>query len=142
MTRSARFPFSFNQQVEHPSFTLPFVVVAQECDKIGDWTISVTDSGGGGWWRFPANELCYVSLVDEQAAMAEWLGCSVERMNAHHDSLHRWLAERVGRESLSLKFSRGEQLTPDEAAVAAIEEDAVLAIQRYLVAVERIGVAA
>lgn len=138
MTRAARFPFSFGQSVEHPAFTMPFVVVAQECDKLGDWTISVTDEKGGGWWRFPANELTYASLVDEQAAMAAWVGCSVERMNAHHDKLHRWIADRVGRQSYSLLWSQGRELTPDESAVAAAEEDAVLYIQRYICAVERL----
>lgn len=138
MSRSVRFPFSFGQKVEHPSFTLPFIVVAQECDKLGDWTISVVDETGGGWWRFPANELTYASIVDEHAAMAEWLGCSIERMEAHHDHLHRWLAERVGHPSYSLKASAGERLTPDQAAVAAAEEDAVLYVQKYLCAAERI----
>jgi hypothetical protein len=136
MTRAARFPFSFGQRVEHPAFVLPFIVVAQECDKLDDWTISVTDEKGGGWWRFPANELAYVSLVDEQAAMAEWMGCSVERMNAHHDRLHRWIAERVGHPSYSLLFSEGRILAPEESAVAAAEEDAVLYLQRYIIAAE------
>lgn len=137
MTRSFRFPFSFGQRVEHEAHLLPFVVVAQECDKIGDWTISVTDEKGGGWWRFPAHELTYASLTDEHAAMAEWLGCSVDRMNAHHDDLHRWLSERAGQTSYSLRLSAGERLTPDESAVAAAEEDAVLYLQRFLCAVER-----
>ena len=138
MIRTARFPFSFGQKVEHPAFTLPFVVIAQECDKLGDWTISVTDEKGGGWWRFPANELIFASIVDEQAAMAEWMGCSVERMNAHHDPLHRWIAERIGHPSYSLLASEGRTLTPDESAVAAAEENAVLYVQKYLCAAERL----
>ena len=137
MTRAARFPFSFGQRVDHPGFVFPFIVVAQECDKIGDWTISVTGEDGGGWWRFPANELSFHDLHDEQTAMAEWMGCSVERMNAHHDDLHAWLAERVGQPSHSLRISHGEVLTPDEHAIAAAEEESVLHTQRYLIAVER-----
>jgi hypothetical protein len=136
VTRTARFPFSFGQQVVHPAFPLPFVVVAQECDKIGDWTISVTDRNGGGWWRYPANELTFRNIVDEQEAMAEWMGCSVERMNVHHDRLHRWIAERVGLPSFSLRRADGEHLSPDENALAAAEEDAVLHVQKYLVASE------
>jgi hypothetical protein len=139
VTRSVRFPFSFGQKVEHPSFTMPFVVVAQECDRLGDWTISVTDEKGGGWWRFPAHELVFASIVDEQAAMAEWMGCSVERMNRHHDDLHRWLSARAELPSYSLLLSEGANLTPDEHAVAAAEEDAVLYVQRYLCAVEQMG---
>lgn len=142
MSRAFRFPFSFGQRVEHPGFTLPFIVVAQECDKLGDWTVSVTDERGGGWWRFPAHELAYASLADEQAEMAAWLGCSVERMNAHHDALHRWLADRAGLPSYSLLLSEGESLTPDHAAIAAAEEDAVLHVQRYLCVIERAQVAA
>lgn len=137
MTRSFRFPFSFGQKVEHASFKLPFVVIAQECDKLGDWTISVTDEKGGGWWRFPANELVFASIVDEQAAMAEWMGCTVERMNAHHDNLHHWIAARAGLPSYSLRLSRHETLTPDEHAIAAAEEDAVIYLQRYLFTIER-----
>jgi hypothetical protein len=138
MTRAARFPFSFGQRVEHSAFMLPFIVVAQECDKLGDWTISVTDEKGGGWWRFPANELTFAEIVDEQKAMAEWMGCSVEQMNRHHDRTHAWLAERAGVTSYSLKASEDEHLTPDESAVAAAEEDAVLYLQRYLFALERL----
>lgn len=138
MSRACRFPFSFGQRVEHPGgFTLPFVVVAQECDRLGDWTVSVTDEKGGGWWRFPAHELAYADIADEQAEMAEWLGCSVERMNAHHDDLHRWLAERAGLPSFSLRLSEGERLTSAECAIAAAEEDAVLHVQRYLCTIER-----
>jgi hypothetical protein len=143
MTRTARFPFSFGQRVEHPAFVLPFVVVSQECDKLGDWTISVTDQKGGGWWRFPAHELTYAHLEDEQKAMAEWMGCTVEQMNRHHDRIHLWLSERAGQRSFSLAVSHGEALTPEEGAVAAAEEDAALAIGRYLVSVERLlGVSA
>lgn len=138
MTRTARFPFSFGQKVEHPAFTMPFVVVAQECDKLGDWTIGVTDEQGGGWWRFPANELVFASIVDEQAAMAEWMGCSVEKMNRCHDRLHRWIADRVGHPSYSLLASQGEHLTPEENAVAAVEEESVLHLQRYIVAAEKL----
>lgn len=137
MTRSVRFPFSFGQEVEHPAFTFPFIVVAQECDKFGDWTISVTDRKGGGWWRFPAHEISYASLVDEQTAMAEWMGCSVERMNLHHDRLHNWLSERVGQPSYSLRKAAGEALTPEQNTLAAAEEDAVLYVQRYLCAAEQ-----
>jgi hypothetical protein len=70
VSRATRFPYSFGQRVDHPGFTMPFRVIAQTCDKIGDWTISVTDEKGGGWWKFPANELAFHDLSDEQAAMA------------------------------------------------------------------------
>lgn len=138
MTRSFRFPFSFRQRVKHEAWPdIEFVVLTQEADHTGQWTISVTDTGGGGFWRFPQHELTYADLVDEQTAMAEWMGCSVDQMNAHHDDLHRWLAARAGLPSYSLKWSAGDQLTPDQNAVAAAEEDAVLEIQKYLCTVER-----
>lgn len=138
MSRSVRLPFSFRQRVKHADWpSVDFIVLAQEADHTGSWTISVTDTGGGGFWRFPDFELTFADLVDEQVAIAEWMGCSVERMNAHHDQLHAWLSARAGLPSFSLKQSRSEQLTPDEAAIAAAEEDAVLHLQRYLCIIER-----
>jgi hypothetical protein len=137
VSRAVRLPFSFGQRVEHQAFAFPFIVVAQECDKLGDWTISVTGEKGAGWWKFPAHELSYVSLADEQEAIADWMGCSVEQMNRHHDRMHLWLSERLGVRSLSLAISHGERLSPAEGNVAAAEEDAVLAVGKYLIAVER-----
>jgi len=137
VSRGVRLPFSFGQRVDHSSFTFPFIVVAQECNNLNDWTISVTDEKGGGWWRFPAGELTFSNIEDEQKAMAQWMGCTVERMNRFHDRIHQWLAERVGQPSHSLRISHGEILNPDEHAIAAAEEDAVLAVQKYLVTVER-----
>ena len=136
MTRAARLPFSFGQRVKHPDWrNMEFTVLSQEVDARGCWTISVTDRHGG-FWRLPAHELSYVELHDEHQAMAEWLGCSVERMERHHDRIHAWLAERAGVPSYSLKVARGEPLTEAERRIAAAEEDATLQLQRYLVTIE------
>ena len=141
MSRAFRFPFSFRQTVRHEAFPgTDFNVLAMEADHTGEWTVSVTDPGGGGFWRFPAGELTYADLAEEQAAMAEWMGCPVERMNAHHDSLHRWLAERAGVQSYSLAQYAGKALSPTENAVAAAEEEAVLHVQRYLCVIENLPV--
>lgn len=135
MTRTARFPFSFGQAVRHANLPeLPLRVLHQECDGEGKWTISVTDARGGGFWRFPAGELSYSDIAEEQADIAAWLGCSVERMNAEHDALHARLSRWTGIPSQSLRIVAGEKLTPEEREIAALEEDAVLYVQRYLCA--------
>ena len=135
MTRSARFPFSFGQAVLHSALPeLPLRVLHQEADAEGNWTISVTDARGGGFWRFPAHELAYADIAEEQREIAAWLGCSVERMNAEHDALHARLARWTGLPSRSLRIAAGGTLPPKEAEVAALEEDAVLYVQRYLCA--------
>lgn len=130
--RAARFPFSIGQAVTNTSFPeIPLRVLAQEYD--GDsWTISVTDARGGGFWRFPAHELTYADIAEEHRAIAGWLGCSVERMESEHDALHARLSRWTGCVSQSLRMARGEPLTDAEADLAALEEDAVLAVQKYL----------
>ena len=137
MSRAVRLPFGFRQKVRHDSFpNLTFTVIAQEVTEDGQWSISVTDPTGGGWWTFAACELTYASLEDEQQQMAEWLGCSVEQMNARHDKLHCWLAEWAGQPSYSMMVADGKALTDEQRHLAAVEEDAVLAVQRYLCAID------
>lgn len=132
--RSVRLPFSIGQSVKSSTLPeLPLRVLAQEFD--GDsWTISVTDARGGGFWRFPAHELTYADIADEQREIAAWVGCSVEQLNRDHDALHARLASWTALPSQSLRIAAGEALTPDEHRLAALEEDAVLHLQRYLCA--------
>ncbi|GAA4015378.1 hypothetical protein GCM10022280_12640 [Sphingomonas swuensis] len=65
--------------------------------------------------------------------MAEWLGCeTVEEMNNAHDGLHAELAQWMGATSFSLLMAQGVALTPERQALAALEEEAVLFVQRWL----------
>ena len=72
-----------------------------------------------------------------QEEMAKWLGCSVEQMNAEHDKLHSKLSRWTKEHSYSLELAAGVRLTPQEYTLANLEEDAVLYLQRYLVACQR-----
>lgn len=65
-----------------------------------------------------------------QEETAEWMGCSVDEMNAHHDSLHQLLCDWLGFESHALRTARGE---PANYHLANYEEDAVLHLQRFIV---------
>lgn len=68
------------------------------------------------------------SFEDHQAAVARWMGmASAAQMNADHDSLHRSLCRWLGVESHSMLCAEGK---PHDAALAAIEEAAVLHLQR------------
>lgn len=70
---------------------------------------------------------------EHQQAIADWMGCTVEQMNMTHDAAHRQLCEQFGTgDSLSLRMARGEKLTEAEQRIAGLEENAVLAIQRWL----------
>lgn len=72
------------------------------------------------------------SFADHQAEMAAWMGCTVSEMNKAHDGVH-WAVERLsGYTSHAMRQAVGTPLTPDEQALADIEEDACLALQRYL----------
>lgn len=74
------------------------------------------------------------SFDDHQAEVAAWLGCSVEKMNKEHDALHQELCGAFGVVSQALRDARGETLTVDQKRVAALEETAVLHVQRWLCA--------
>lgn len=69
-----------------------------------------------------------------QARTARRLGYGddVAAMNADHDPLHRALCAWLGVDSLSLRGAAGEPLTAAEHAQANLEEDAVLAVQRFM----------
>jgi hypothetical protein len=70
-----------------------------------------------------------------QAATAMWLGYqgadAVDQMNAEHDPLHRDLCNWLGLTSHSMRMAAGETLTLNERRLAALEEDAVLHVQRF-----------
>lgn len=67
-----------------------------------------------------------------QQSTADWIGCSVEQMNAQHDKLHQALCDWLGIESQALRVARGENLTHEEYCLANYEEDAVLHLQRLM----------
>ena len=72
------------------------------------------------------------SLAEHQRQMARWAGCSVEELNRRHDGIHIQLCAAFGLTSQAMRQARGEALTPEEAKLAALEEDAALATQRWL----------
>lgn len=72
------------------------------------------------------------SFESHQREMAAWVGCTVDEMNAAHDTLHRELTAWLGTQSLALKQAAGEQLTAEEQALADFEEEAVLHVQRFM----------
>lgn len=110
---------------------MEFKVIGMMLSSDNQWSINVTEHSGG-FWVFPSWEL-KARIGDEQAAMAKWMGCSVETMNIDHDRLHELLADLVELPSLSLVIARGKRLNEEETALAYLEEDAVLHLQRYLI---------
>lgn len=70
----------------------------------------------------------------DQAITAAWMGYTgpdaVDRMNMHHDVIHGWLCMSLGVPSYALADGRGEPLTDDQRRLAALEEVAVLHVQR------------
>jgi hypothetical protein len=66
----------------------------------------------------------------QQAATARWMGYpDAEAMNAQHDPLHHAVCEWLGVPSHSMLCAHGQD---HNAKLAAIEEDAVLHLQRLL----------
>ena len=74
-----------------------------------------------------------MTFAEHQADTAQRLGYGddVEAMNRDHDPLHRALCAWLGVPSLAMRMAAGLDLTEAEAALAALEEDAVLAVQRF-----------
>lgn len=71
-----------------------------------------------------------------QQEMADWLGCTVDEMNADHDRLHAALAVWLGFPSMVLRVARGEDA---DHTLANHEENAALYLQRYLCALRNSG---
>lgn len=67
-----------------------------------------------------------------QADMAQWMGVSVAVLNATHDDLHRATCRWLGVESFAMLDAAGEFLSGRERELAALEETAVLHLQRLL----------
>lgn len=67
-----------------------------------------------------------------QAATAEWMGTSVDEMNALHDRLHSALCKWLGVDSYSLRVANGEVLSHAEQPLAWAEEDAALHLRRFV----------
>lgn len=64
-----------------------------------------------------------------QLEVAQWVGCSVDDLNAHHDALHGALCRWLGVPSHSLACARSDT---HDAALAALEEEAVMHVQRFM----------
>ena len=64
--------------------------------------------------------------------VAQWLGTTVERMDAEHDDMHRLLTDLLYVPSYSLRDAAGKTLTPHQRTLAELEEHAVLAVSRWL----------
>lgn len=70
------------------------------------------------------------SFEDHQAKMARWIGvASVAELNRDHDALHRSLCRWLGVESHSMRCAEGK---PYDGTLAALEEQAVLSVQRFM----------
>jgi hypothetical protein len=68
-----------------------------------------------------------------QAATARWMGYpNAAAMNRDHDALHRALCAWLGVTSHAIRDAAGVPLTREEATLAALEEDAVLHVQRFM----------
>ena len=65
---------------------------------------------------------------------AEWLGYGddVGAMDLVHDLYHRGLCGWLGVPSVSMKDAAGQSLSDAERALASLEEDAVLHVQRLV----------
>jgi hypothetical protein len=73
------------------------------------------------------------TFEQHQQAMAEWCGYpDAYGLNADHDALHASFARWLGVASNAMRQASGATLTPGEAELAALEEDAVLSTQRYM----------
>ena len=72
-------------------------------------------------------------LAARQAVTARWMGYpDAAAMNAQHDPLHRSLCTWLGVTSHALRDAAGEALTEGERYLAALEEDAVLHLQKFI----------
>ena len=71
-------------------------------------------------------------FAQHQDAIARWSGFpDAAAMNAVHDRTHLALCRFFGIRSHALREARGETLTREEQALAAMEEDAVLYALRW-----------
>jgi hypothetical protein len=67
-----------------------------------------------------------------QDAMARWMGYdTAAELNREHDPLHADLCAWLGIESRALRHAAGESLSREDQALAGMEEDAVLYLQRF-----------
>lgn len=72
------------------------------------------------------------SHEDHQTEVAAWLGTDIATMNRNHDPLHLALCAWLGIESQAMRHGLGQHLGPQEHALAALEEEAVLHVQRLI----------
>jgi hypothetical protein len=76
----------------------------------------------------------------DQLRTATSMRTTVAHMNALHDNLHYAMGKWLGVNSYSMRVAEGEVLTPPDHALACVEEDAVLAVQKYVHALENADV--
>jgi hypothetical protein len=77
------------------------------------------------------------SMDEHKRDMARWMGCSsVEQMDDDHDPLHAELSQWMGATSYSLLLAQGVELPPKLRRLAELEENAVIAVQRWLQALK------
>lgn len=95
---------------------------------------------GDDWTRcfLPSGPVVYGSPqgTEEQAQTAASLGCTPLEMVLLHDPLHMALADWLGFESHSLRAAAGLDM---DRRIADLEEAAVMAVQRLIVALKRPG---
>lgn len=74
-----------------------------------------------------------MTFDQHQEAIARWMGYdSAEEMNQEHDELHKGISAYFELPSYALSKARGTKLNEAQAFLAALEEDAILHLQRYL----------
>lgn len=72
-------------------------------------------------------------FAQHQAATARWMGYpDADAMSRDHDALHLALSRFLGIRSQALRQARGESLSREEQAIANLEEDAVMHVQRWM----------
>lgn len=80
------------------------------------------------------------SIEEHKRDMARWMGCSsVEEMDNDHDPLHAELSQWMGATSYSLLDAQGVPLTHEQRRMAELEENAVIAVQRWLQSIKNAG---
>lgn len=75
-----------------------------------------------------------MTFASDQAQTARELGYGedVRAMNREHDLIHLDLCTWLRIPSLAIQQAAGRRLSQEDAGLAAIEEDAVLAVQRLI----------
>jgi hypothetical protein len=77
--------------------------------------------------------LAHQTEAEHKREMASWMGYgTIEEMDRDHDPLHAEMSQWMGATSYSLLHAQGVKLTLKQQRLAQLEENAVLAAQRWL----------